>query len=128
MDQAAEIVPAKIRLLSIVTGCVLAVGGSLTIGFLFSIYPAILILGALVQPRWHRLGRGLLLSGTLLLTAIQAPFTFAIPGEIRIVRLYGDTGSVAILLFFLVSTLLVGWCDVTLVANEIKMRRMQRSG
>jgi hypothetical protein len=126
-DLSAELVPHNVRLLSIVTGCFTAIAGSLLTGVFFSIYPGILALGAAAQPRWRRLGRGLMLAGALLLTSEVALFCLAIPESIRTMRVYQDRNSIAILSFLVVSVLLVGWCDAVLVANEIRMRRIQNS-
>jgi hypothetical protein len=121
-----EIVPFKMRLLSVVTGCFTAIAGSLLMGPLFAIWPAILILGALVQSKWRHLGRGLMLSGALLLSSWEILFGLAVPQETRTFLQYHDLNSLGVLSLLLASVLLAGWCDVMLVITEIRMRRAQR--
>jgi hypothetical protein len=127
-DEATEIVPRKVRLLSIATGFFTAIAGSLLMGPLFSIWPAILVLGAIVQPYWRHLGRGLMLSGALFLNAWATFFVVGVLHGIRQLRQYHDLNSVAVLSSMLASVILVSWCDVTLVISEIKMRRAKRPG
>ena len=126
--QATEIVPSKVRLLSVATGCLTAIAGSLFMGPLFSIWPVILILGAIIQPYRRHLGRGLMLSGALFLSAWATLFVVDVLHGIRQWRLYHDLNSLAVLSTMLASVLLVSWCDVALVISEIKMRRAQRPG
>ena len=126
--EATEIVASKIRLLSITTGCFTAIAGSLLMGPLFSIWPAILILGAIVQPYRHHLGRGLMLSGALFLSAWATLFVVGVLHGIWQLRRYHDLNSLGVLSFMLASVIVVSWCDVALVISEIKMRRAKRPG
>jgi hypothetical protein len=126
--QTTEIVPSKVRLLSVATGCFTAIAGSLLMGPLFSIWPVILILGAIIQPHRRHLGRGLMLSGALFLSAWATLFVVGVLDGIRQLRQYHDLNFLAVLSSMLVSVLLVSWCDVALVISEIKMRRAQRPG
>jgi hypothetical protein len=66
--RAEVLVSPRTRLLAIVTGCVSAVAGSLPVGPLFAVLPAILIFGAVLQ-RWSpRPGRWLMWLGAFFLT------------------------------------------------------------
>jgi hypothetical protein len=127
-DEATEIVPCKVRLLSIATGFFTAIAGSLLMGPFFSIWPAILVLGAIVQPYWRHFGRGLMLSGALFLSAWATLFVVGVLHGIRQLRHYHDLNSRGVLSSMLASVILVSWCDVALVISEIKMRRAQRPG
>jgi hypothetical protein len=95
-------------------------------GPLFSIWPAILVLGAIIQPYRRYLGRGLMLSGALFLSAWATLFVVGVLHGIRQLRQYHDVNSVAVLSSMLAAVILVSSCDVALVISEIKMRRTQR--
>ena len=119
--QSAEIVPAKIRLLSIATGCFTAIGGSLVVGVLFSIPPIILILGAIAQPYLRVIGRWLIGVGAVLLSLEVLVFVVVIPEGIRLLRLYHDRNFVGTLSFSIASVLLVAWCDVALIVDARRL-------
>jgi len=66
----AEIVPFKVRFLSVVAGSITGIAGSFGFGPLFLIYLPVLIAGAIIQPSRRSLGRGLMLSGVVLLSPV----------------------------------------------------------
>lgn len=116
-SQESPIVAIKTRLLVIVTGCFTALAGSLAVGVMFSIYPGVMVVGAILQPRFRKLGRGLMLAGALLLSAWVLPYgvlTVFSGLTIREPLLFG---------FALASVLLVAICDVVLVIEEVRIRR-----
>jgi hypothetical protein len=127
LDQTTELVSFKVRLLSVATGCFTAIAGSLVFGPAFLIYPIFLVAGAIIQARWRSLGRGLMLSGALLLSAVATFCAAAILEGVRTLRRYHDLNVLVVLSVMLVSVLLVCWCDMELVISEVKIRRAQRS-
>ena len=115
--QFTGIVPAKVRLLSTVTGCFTAIGGSLLLGLFFSIPPIILVVGAIAQPYIRFVGKWLIVLGATLLSLEVIVLATAIPEGVRLLRLYHDQNFLATLSFSVVSVLLVGWCDVALIID-----------
>jgi hypothetical protein len=126
-SQVSAIISWKVRLLSAITGFFLAIGGSLIMGIFSSIGPILLIVGAIIQVNWHSLGRGLMLSGALLMSVNAVLFAFAIANGFRTLGRYHDIGIVAVLLYMVVSLILVAWCDVALAMSEIRMRHSEKT-
>jgi len=119
--QKSPIVSIKTRLLVIVIGCLTAMAGSLAIGVMFSIYPGVMVVGAILQPRFRKLGRGLILAGAMLLSAWVLPYGVLVVLSDLTVRkplMFGIA---------LASVLLVGVCDVFLVIEEVRIRRRATS-
>jgi hypothetical protein len=115
------VVPTGTRSVAIVTGCITAVACCLSAGFLFIIVPAILVWGAVVQPRSARLGRRLMCLGAILLALILIPLSFRVLWTgIPQLRLYHDAGIVGILSVWLLSFLFVIWCDALLLIDARK--------
>jgi hypothetical protein len=125
-NQATGIISYKVRLLSVVSGCFTGIAGSFGFGPLFLIYPVLLIAGAIIQPRRRILGRGLMLSGAVLLIPVTVFFASAIVDGARMLRGYHDLNFLGVLSAMVVSVLLACWCDVQLVISEVKVRRAQR--
>ena len=73
-NDTTRTVPRKVRWLAIAAGCLSGVTGSLLFGLVFSFFPAILILGAILQPHSRRWGRLLLSIGAVFLTAYVGLF------------------------------------------------------
>jgi hypothetical protein len=117
------IVSGKTRWLAVVTGCLTSVAGlalGLGIGFVF---PAgILIIGAIVQPRFHRLGRGLVCAGALLLSACVFDVEF-----FMMIERHAGSGIMAADVVTWLSVALVALCDVAIVIDEVRMRRAERA-
>jgi hypothetical protein len=117
------VVSGKTRGVIIVTGCLTSVAG-LAIGFAlgFAFPAAILIAGAVAQPKFHRLGRGLICAGAILLSG----FVFFIGFFLLTERHAGSTvmTSDVIMLF---SVLLVMACDAAIVVEEFRIRRAERA-
>ena len=122
LDETAELVPGKILLLSVLTGCFTAIGGSLVIGLFFSISPVILVLGAIIQPYFRYAGKLVMGLGAVLLTSQTVILVFAVPAGIRLLHKYHDRGLVATTGFSILSVLLVTWCDIALVSTALKMQ------
>jgi hypothetical protein len=117
------IVTTKTRWLSIITGCLTSAAGlalGLSLGFAF---PAgILIIGAAIQPKFRRAGRGLICAGALLLSF----FVFDIGFFMVIERHVGSRVMTADVVTWL-SVALVALCDVAIVIDEIRMRHAERA-
>ena len=118
----AVVVSGKIRWLAVLTGGFTAVAGSLGFTWGSAIVPAILIVGAIVQPRFPRAGRLLMCAGALSLSFWVLCFGIFIFPEDP----FPFTNRSGALVFNLVSVLLVALCDVALVTDEVKSRRTRR--
>ena len=109
------LVSRKIRWLAILAGCSSAVFGAA--------FGSFLTLGAIIQPSARTAGRWLIWLGALLLSLVVVPFG---PGVVfEQARLLSRGGNVGILLLFIVSTVLVYWCDAAIVLEAVKSRRNQ---
>jgi hypothetical protein len=117
------VMPSGTRWLVIGAGCFCGLVGFLHYGWFFVFVPIILIFGAVVQPWFNRLGRWLLALGAFIVT-IYGMF-FAVPAVELIGRLplHHSLEEVVFLLLFLVTVLLIVWCDVALIMEERKSRR-----
>ena len=71
------IVSKATRYLCITGSCFLAAAGTALAGPFVAVYPGILAAGAILQPRYNTLGRGLMCSGALLLTVLAYAGAFA---------------------------------------------------
>src|SRR5215469_2326358 len=61
-------IPSRIRLLAILAGCVFGIVSFLHYGPFFLFIPSVLILGAIIQPRFPHLGNVLLAFGASIIT------------------------------------------------------------
>jgi hypothetical protein len=111
------IVSDRIRWLAIVTGLFTAVAGTFA-GGLFFLMPIPLIIGAVVQPRFPRAGRGLICAGALWLTFLVFGFGILFVLERRSTDRLGMFDLITVVL-----VLLVAFCDLAIVIEEVKMRR-----
>ena len=128
-SQITEVVASRVRWPAIATGCLTAVAGSLSFGWLFPIVPGFLILGAIVQPRFPRPGRGLMCVGALFLTITVLPIGFGILFEsFRTLRSHPDFNMLGMTLLWVVSFLLVMWCDIALVIEGVRLGRARQAG
>jgi hypothetical protein len=118
-QQGSLVVSGKMRWLAVCTGCFTAVAGSLGYTWGFAIVPGILIVGAIVQPRFPRAGRVLISAGALSLSVWVLSFSIFILPESRFA---GRTDVIALTLG---AVLLVAWCDVAIVIEEVRLRRAQ---
>jgi hypothetical protein len=114
-SQKSSIVSAKIRLLVILTGFFTGFAGSLGFGIGFSMFPGVMVVGALLQPRFRNLGRGLMLAGALLVSAWVLPYAVDI--------LFEGIDRPDMMIFTVGSILLVAVCDVALLVEEVRIRR-----
>jgi len=115
-----EIVPARIRLLSVVTGCFTAVAGSLVFGPFYSIPPIILVFGVIVQPYLRAAGKWFIAIGATFLSLEVTVWGLAIPDGFKLLHLYHDRNFLAVFSSSIISVLLVTWCDVALIIDARK--------
>ncbi|MGB8581875.1 MAG: hypothetical protein WCD47_13700 [Candidatus Sulfotelmatobacter sp.] len=116
------IISAKTRRLAIGTGCLTSVAGvALGVGLGFALFAGILIIGAISQPRFHRLGRGLICAGAFLLSSSVFGIGFFMVTEKHLGAPIMTTEIVTLL-----SVLLVAVCDVAIVIDEIRVRRAEQ--
>src|SRR5271154_605471 len=119
-SQTPEIFGRRTRWLAIIAGLFVGIAGSLRLGPGFAIWPSILILGAVIQPRLPRAGRGLICAGALLLSF----WVFDI-GVLMLLE-HRPSDKVGVLGLTLASILLVVLCDLAIVIEEIKLRSILR--
>jgi hypothetical protein len=113
------IVSNKTRWLAVCTGGFTALAGGLSFTWGFAIVPCILIVGAIVQPRFPRAGRVLMSAGALSLSVwVLSVFIFILPDS----RFTGRKDAIALTLG---AVSLVAWCDVAIVIEEVRLRRAQ---
>jgi hypothetical protein len=116
------VVSAKTRGFIIVTGCLTSAAGfalGLGVGFVFP--AALLIAGALVQPKFHRLGRGLICAGAILLSFLVFWVGFLLLSE------PAPDGIKMADVVEAFSAILVAVCDVAIIKEEIRIRRAERT-
>ena len=117
------IVSSKTRWLSIVTGCLTSVAGiasGLSLGFAF---PAgILIIGAIMQPKFRRAGRDLICAGAILLSF----FVFGI-GFLMLIERHTGFGIMTADVVMWLSVALVALCDASIVMDEVRIRRAEHA-
>jgi hypothetical protein len=115
------IVSTKTRWLSIITGCLTSVAGlALGLAFGFALPASILMIGAIMQPKFHRAGRGLMCAGALLLSFFVFDIGFFMVTERHAGSSIRWTDVVT---WF--SVALVMLCDAAIVMDEVKIRRAE---
>ncbi len=109
------IVSERTRWFVVITGFVAVAAGAFA-GGLFLVTPFPLILGAIIQPRFPRAGRALICAGAVWLTFWVFDIGFFMEIETH------ASGLADLLVAFVV--VLVSLCDITIVIEEVKMRRV----
>jgi hypothetical protein len=122
-NYAEQLVPSRTRWLAIVAGCVSGLAGSLPFGPLFSAFPLILVLGAILQ-RWSpQPGRWLMWLGAFYLTIVVAGFLGpAVLSPKGLLAPYYDRNILIFFALSVASLALVGWCDVALFIDARKSK------
>jgi hypothetical protein len=117
------IVSVETRCFIIVTACLASVAGlALGLGLGLAFYAPILIVGVLVQPKLHRLGRGLICAGAILLS-----FWVFWVGALLLSEIHALHGIEMPEIVEVFSAVLVAVCDVAIVKEEIRIRRAERT-
>jgi hypothetical protein len=118
----SRILPRKLRFLAVMTGCVVGIA---LMSYTWRSLSAIpLILGAVLQPRVPRMGRLLLSVAAPLLSAWVVPLgVIMLVGTVRGDPFPHDFLGVSLTLAWILSPILLLWCDATLVAEAVKERR-----
>jgi hypothetical protein len=111
-----SVVSRRVRWFAIVTAFLIGAAGAVSLGITFVLFPAFLVLGAVIQPRFRQLGRGLICFGALWLTFWVVDIAWFAVRE----RHSGDRW---ILFFTLVSVLLAILCDLAIALEELRIRR-----
>jgi hypothetical protein len=113
----ASLVPTNMRLLVVATGCFTAFAGSLAMGIIFSIYASVMRVGPILQPHFPKLGRGPMLAGALLPSARVLPYGVLVILPRLTIR------EPLLFALALASALLVAFCDVVLLLDEVRISR-----
>ena len=113
---------AKTRWLLITSACAESVLGiPMGMGLGFAVLAVFMIIGALIQPRFHHVGRGVICFGSILLTAFVIDI-----GVFTMTEWNGNSRVTPGLVYILLSVLFAIACDVAVVTEEIRMRRSER--
>ncbi|MFZ0950996.1 MAG: hypothetical protein WAN17_01950 [Candidatus Sulfotelmatobacter sp.] len=112
-----NILPKRVRRLAIATGIVSALA---LFPILFLLYPALLILGGIIQPRFPSTGRWLVWAGAAMLGAPLIVYDIML-----FVRPEGRA-PLNMTLTFPPATILLAWCYAELVANGVRRLRARR--
>ena len=102
--------------------CLLAAAGTALAGPFVAVYPGILAAGAILQPRYNTLGRGLMCSGALLLTVMAYAGAFAAVDF----ALTEKAGISAAEILFCSSAIIVTVCDVAIIKDERRIRSSEK--
>lgn len=120
------IVSRRTRWLAIATGLSTAVAVSVSITFLLALVPILLILSAIAQPRYPRTGLGMMLLCALSLSLWVIPMGLLFLSQgVRQLRIYHDFNAVAVTSLYVVSFILVVWCDFLLAIEFLKLTRLR---
>ncbi len=115
--EETNILPKRVRRLAIATGIASALA---LFPILFLLYPALLILGGVIQPRFPSTGRWLVWAGAAMLGAPLIVYDIML-----FVRPEGRA-PLNMTLTFPPATILLAWCYVELVANGVRRLRGRR--
>jgi hypothetical protein len=115
-----SVVSRRVRWFAIATGLLIGAAGALGLGAMFVLYPAFLVLGAIIQPRFRQLGRGLICFGALLVTFWVFDIGFLAVRE-------RHSGDRLVFVLSMASVLLVILCDLAIVREELKIRHISAS-
>jgi hypothetical protein len=118
-DSILKCISPGTRWMAVVAGCSSFVFGAAAYG------SPILILGAAIQPRAPTSGKWLMWLGALLLTCTVVPFG---PRTVLdLAKTLPGSGAASIVIFslFVLSPLLVLWCDATILRDALQLRHHQ---
>lgn len=113
----------KCRWLAVGTGLFTAVANIPAFGLGSLLFlSSFLIIGAIVQHRFPRAGRGLICAGAIWLTF----WVFDLGILMVVEKASGYRLPVLGALVILTSVSLAVWCDIVIVAEELRIRRLER--
>ena len=118
-NQTASIIGSKIRWFAVVAGCFAAIAGSFRFGYASACVPSFMVMGAIIQGRFPRFGRVLICAGAIALSY----WVFVV--DVFLLIETGPTHHLGQFGLTLASVLLVAFCDVAIVIEEVKIRRAQ---
>jgi hypothetical protein len=119
MEQTA-IFSQRIRWLAIATGIAAALA---LFPILFLLYPALLIAGGIIQPRYPGTGKWFVWAGAANLWAVVIVYdAMMFPHPWRL-----SENPIYMVLPFSATTVLLTWCSVELIADGLKRLRTRRS-
>jgi hypothetical protein len=121
--EETNILPKRVRRLAIATGIASALALFPT---LFLLYPTLLILGGIIQPRFPSTGRWFLWTGAAMLGAELLLYDVMILQNAFSSGPYTST-PILMLITFPPATILFAWCCAELVADGIRRIRFWRS-
>ena len=116
MEQT-DIFPKRIRWVAIATGVASALA---LFPILFLLYPTLLIVGGIIQPRFPSTGRWLVWAGAANLGVVLITYDLMLFPHPLLQPYY-------MMLIFPVSTILLAWCSAELIADGLKRMRTRRS-
>ena len=121
--RSVGLIAGRTRWLAILTGCVAAITGAVSVSLFFPIVPSLLIFGAIAQPRFHRSGFWLMLVGAILLSLYVLPIgAFILLDSFKTLRLHHEFNVVAVTFGWAGSFSLLAWCDAALMIESHKSR------
>src|SRR5579864_3197521 len=116
-----DVISKRVRWLAITTG--ILISGLSLFGY-WNLLGVAMIAGGLVQPRSPGPGRWIIWAGAFGSNVILITMSFS---SLTSVRHYHDYVTLGFSALFLASTVLLLWCDVELVLDEIMRLRAQRA-
>jgi hypothetical protein len=120
-SQSPEILRARVRILAMAAGCSPLLTLLNPMGLVYSIP---IVLGAIVQPRFPRVGRRLTWAGAAILTIVIAPEDVILLSEaIHTLPVEHRPFTVLLAGLWVLSLLLIVWCDAALIIEAVRTRR-----
>lgn len=109
----------KTRWFLVIISCLVA-AASAAGGIFLGLWSGILIAGVIAQPRFQNLGRGLICSGALLLSAFVFAVTFFMVTERNAASIITapEVGTY-------VTAVMTAACDIAIVMEELRIRRSE---
>lgn len=119
-------ITSRTRWLVIATALVVAVTNWPRFGLYSAVYPTVLVVGALVQPRSQRYGFWMMFVPAVFLSAWMLPFgCFLLFEAVRTITLYHDSAAAIVSSLWGTSLLLLACCDTALIKEGFKLRLLQ---
>jgi len=124
-SQLSGALPARIRAVCVAAGCVSALASLAVGGFVYAIP---LVAATLIQPRLPRPGRRLIWLSAAFLTLIMVPMSVVlIPEALKTPLNRHYSFSLLMFALWVLSPLLITWCDLELLIDAVGTRRERRT-